>query len=29
VHEIYDVPENVTAVVIEGVGLVPIEEPPD
>lgn len=29
VHEIYDVPENVHAVSIEGVGLVPIEEPPD
>lgn len=29
VHEIYDVPDNVTAFVIEGVGLVPIEEPPD
>ena len=29
VHEIFDVPENVNAVLIEGVGLVPIEEPPD
>jgi hypothetical protein len=29
VHEIYDVPETVTALSIEGVGLVPIEEPPD
>lgn len=29
VHEIYDVPEYVTAVAIEGVGRVPIEEPPD
>lgn len=28
VHEIYDVPEYVTAVTIEGVGRVPIEEPP-
>ncbi len=29
VHEIYDVPETVTAISIEGVGLVPIEEPGD
>ena len=29
VHEIYDLPENVNAVLIEGVGLVPIKEPPD
>jgi hypothetical protein len=29
VHEIFDVPQSVTAVSIEGVGLVPIEEPAD
>lgn len=29
VHEVYDVPEAVTAVSIEGVGLLQIEEPAD
>ena len=29
VHEIFDVPETITAISIEGVGVVPIEEPAD